>query len=253
MTNPLSSRLILDVSSRLEHYLVPVPSGGEAVCSVCHSVTHDGYRTCYPCHQARLVLSDSCLDATACVSLAPKGTQLARDLFTYKRANVPARHRRERLVGLSALLWRWLWHHERCLATQAGSSDFDLVTTVPSTSGRNTEHPLTVLVAGIVHGTQQRTRSVLSRNRTDVAPREQAADRFVATPDVRGLDVLIVDDTWTTGATIQSASAAVKQAGANKVAGVAIGRWFHPEYRDNTAWLAEAKRARWSWQTCCLE
>lgn len=151
------------------------------------------------------------------------------------------------------MLWRWLAQHERCLASNAGSSGFDLVTTVPSASGRETEHPLTTLVGGVVRGTQERVRPVLNLNRTDVSSREQARDRFTSTQDVRGLDVLVVDDTWTTGANIQSASAALKQAGANTVAGVVIGRWFRTHYRNNSTWLIGIKRSRWSWDTCCLE
>src|SRR5699024_9653511 len=102
--------------------------------------------------------------------------------------------RRERTVGLSAVLWRWLAQHERCLERQVGRSGFDLVTTVPSASGRVTEHPLATLVGGVVRGTQDRVRSVLNLNRTDVPSREQAPDRFTSTLDIRGLDVLVIDD-----------------------------------------------------------
>ncbi len=52
---------------------------------------------------------------------------------------------------------------------------------------------------------------------------------------------------------MQSASAALKLGGATAVGGVTIGRWFKTDYRDNAAWLKDARKTKWSWDTCCLE
>jgi len=246
------ARSIIAVSAPLEHYLIQVPPAGDGVCAVCHSSVYDGYNVCYPCKDASRKLGPLCLDAVTFLSLAPAGEQMARDLYTYKRSGVPDTLRAARTVGLSAALWRWLAKHEGCLATAVGRG-FDLVTTVPSASGRTDEHPLTAIAGRIVVGTADRFRLVLELNRTDVESREQAADRFITTADVRGRTVLVIDDTWTTGANMQSASAALKQAGATSVGGVAIGRWFAADWRDNAAWLKEAKRRDWSWDICCIE
>lgn len=251
--NPRHPRTVLDVSAPLEHYLIPVPPAGDTVCAVCHGAVYDGYRNCFQCNKAIDVLGELRLDAVAFVSLAPVPEQMARDLYTYKRPTVPAELRRPRMVGLSATLWRWLAIHEQCLATAADTRGFDLVTTVPSTSGRTDEHPLPSLVGKIVVGTGERVQETLALSRTDVGPRDIVPDRFVATADVSGRNILVIDDTWTTGAKMQAASAALKQAGARHVGGVAIGRWFKTDFKDNAAWLKEAKRARWSWETCCLQ
>lgn len=234
------SQPVEQASARLEHYLIQVPAAGYILCPICHGPVYDGYTTCYPCNETLRALGSLALDAVGFVSLAPAKEQMARDLYTYKLAKVQAELRRGRAVGLSAALWRWLSVHERCLAVAAGISDFHIITTVPSTSGRKGEHPLSVVVGKIVEGSGERVRDLLSLNRTDLQPREPAADRFIATHDVAGRNVLIIDDTWTTGSKIQAASAALKQAGARGVGGLAIGRWLTPDYRENESCIHSA-------------
>jgi hypothetical protein len=102
------------------------------------------------------------LDAVTFVSLAPAAEQMARDLYTYKRPNVPPNIRANRTTGLAATLWRWLQAHERCVASACGISTFEVVTTVPSTSGRPCDHPLVSLVSRLVVGSGNRYRDVLS-------------------------------------------------------------------------------------------
>jgi len=133
---------------------------------------------------------------------------------------------------------------------------FDLVTSVPSTSGRQTQ-PLRSVLAEIVSGTSDRHEDLLTVARTDLEQRAHAADRFGATRSVSGARVLVIDDTWTTGAHAQSASAAHKAAGASAVAVVAIGRWFNPAYQtgnaDGESWLAEHRKPGWDWARCCFD
>jgi predicted amidophosphoribosyltransferase len=176
-------------------------------------------------------------------------------LYTYKRDNVPLHYRRQRSVLIAAVLWRRLARHERCLARMAGlaTDQFDVITSVPSTSGREEAHPLENVVGGVVAGSAERYRGLLRLNRDDISPREVARDRFAAASQLPGTTVLLIDDTWTTGAKMQSASAALKLAGATSVGGVAIGRWFKNGYRENTEWLRNARKIGWSWSTCCLE
>ncbi len=199
MTEP-RRRTVTAVSAPYANYLVPVPGAGPGVCGVCHSAVYDGHSTCYPCDEAARTLKTAVADVTAFVSLAPAGDQFARELFTYKRPGVPDDVRRNRIVGLAAVLWRWLSAHEQCLAQRFGIERFDLITTVPSTSGRHGPHPLETVVAGLVSGTAQRYEPLLCVNRADLPPRAQAADRFRAARRVDGLRVLVIDDTWTTGA-----------------------------------------------------
>jgi predicted amidophosphoribosyltransferase len=253
MTAPRRSRSVFEESAPLEHYLIAVPPGGDDTCRVCHGMVNSGYETCISCSRARSTLGSLSLDATAFISLAPRGEQMARDLYTYKLNTVPEFRRQQLMAGLSAVFWRWLAQHENCLATVADVVRFDAITTVPSTSGRDGEHPLNTLVSKIVAGSATRTLDTLALARSDLDPRAPAVDRFAATSVVRGRNILVVDDTWTTGAKMQSASASLKRAGAHVVGGVAIGRWLNPGYNDAATWLRRKKRRQWSWDLCCLE
>ncbi len=247
-------RSIDEVALPYTNFLINVPRAGEGVCRVCHGPVYGGYPMCHACHQAKSALGALATSAVSFVSLAPAGEQLARDLYTYKRESVPATLRGPRLIGLAAVLWKWLSLHEGCVAAAAGlaTSRFDLVTSVPSTSGRSTPHPLEALVSQVVAGTGERYRSILELNRTDLPARQVAVDRYRAGPDVAGASVLVIDDTWTTGAHAQSAGAALAAAGAGPVAVLALGRWFTSEFRDNPAWLARHRQRRWDWADCCL-
>jgi orotate phosphoribosyltransferase len=52
--------------------------------------------------------------------------------------------------------------------------------------------------------------------------------RFLAPRPLPGAAVLLVDDTWTTGSTAQSAAIALRSAGARSVAAVVLGRHLPP-------------------------
>jgi orotate phosphoribosyltransferase len=62
--------------------------------------------------------------------------------------------------------------------------------------------------------------------------------------------VLVVDDTWTTGANAQSAAGALKTTGAGRVAVLAIGRHVNPEWKGNRARLRALPP--FSWETCAV-
>jgi adenine/guanine phosphoribosyltransferase-like PRPP-binding protein len=56
---------------------------------------------------------------------------------------------------------------------------------------------------------------------------------------VAGADVLVVDDTWVSGGSAQSAAAALKLAGARHVAVVVLGRHVNPDDPRSAKFLAE--------------
>jgi hypothetical protein len=245
-------RTVDDVAGPYANFLLAVPPVGVDTCRVCHGAVYDDYSICYPCNQAVNVLGDGVADIVSFVSLAPAGEQFARELYAYKRESVPATIRGPRLIGLAAVLWKWLSIHEGCMGRQVGASDFDLVTSVPSTSGRAV-HPLEELVSGIVGDTNSRYEGLLRVHRTDLAQREQPQDRYVATRSLKSTRVLVIDDTWTTGAHEQSASTALKAAGADAVGVLALGRWFTTDFRDNKQWLADKRSKSWDWQVCGID
>jgi orotate phosphoribosyltransferase len=66
--------------------------------------------------------------------------------------------------------------------------------------------------------------TVCPRPGGDPWARSLDVDRFRAGPEATGAEVLLLDDTWASGASAQSAAVALKQAGARAVAVVVIGR-----------------------------
>ncbi|MFT4217264.1 MAG: phosphoribosyltransferase [Micropruina sp.] len=54
--------------------------------------------------------------------------------------------------------------------------------------------------------------------------------RFTADPVVSGSHVILIDDSWTTGANVQSAATTLKRAGAAQVSALILGRLL------NDAW-----------------
>ncbi len=174
---------------------------------------------------------------------------LHRELRAYKddRSEVVRDHC---TLGLAAVLARFLAEHEACLTRAAQSTGFRLVTTVPSRELRADESRarLREIVGRRCPGTAGRFTRVLRAAGADGPSHRYTPARYRATVALEGLDVLLVDDTWTTGASAQAAARALKAAGAHRVALVVIGRHVNP------AWADHALRIRglsaFSWSSC---
>jgi orotate phosphoribosyltransferase len=64
--------------------------------------------------------------------------------------------------------------------------------------------------------------------------------------------VLLVDDMWTTGASAQSAGAALRDAGAGAIGAVVIGRYLNRDWRQNDRRLGGIRRP-FDWGRCALD
>ena len=221
------------------------PLRGAGYCATCATFIEPAYQRCYQCNS-----NPRWLAAVLPISYAERGRQLHTNLAGYKRW-APASAERTRLQ-LAAVLWRFLLAHESCLASAAGAGGFDLVTCVPSSDiARDEHHPLRTIVGEIVEPTRDRHERVLRRSSVAVEERGWDPGRFTATRRLSGERVLLIDDTWTTGARAQTAAAALLASGASTVAALVIGRFVNPAYAENAARLAEAPRT-FSWETCGL-
>jgi adenine/guanine phosphoribosyltransferase-like PRPP-binding protein len=78
-------------------------------------------------------------------------------------------------------------------------------------------------------------------------------DGFVVRRDVRGARVLVVDDTFTTGARAQSAASALQMAGARVIAIVPVGRVIDPDRGRALAPWTRRSHQRFDFGRCCLE
>jgi len=220
------------------------PRRGPDVCGTCFNFTA-GYARCYACAHGR-----PALDAMAPISYSVAGEQLHHALASYKRLDGDVARRLGAI--LAAILWRFLAHHEQCVATAAGAHRFDLVTTVPSSDrDRDEVHPLRHLVGDLVGATRDRYQRLLRRTETDVPPRRFSEDKFEPTKPLQGEAILLIDDTWTTGASAQSAAAALRAVGAGPIAAVVIGRHLNREWHENDRRLRGIARP-FNWAECAL-
>jgi predicted phosphoribosyltransferase len=218
------------------------PRHGDGVCTFCFNLTR-GFERCYCCARGELALT-----AVVPISYSVGGERLHHALMGYKRLN--GEIARRLTAELAAVLWRFLSLHEQCVAAAARVSGFELVTTVPSGAReRDKQHPLRRIVGDLVGPTRERYRQLLRRSLAPVAPREVNADKFEPLTRLRGERVLLIDDTWTTGASARSAAVALHGAGAGPVATVVIGRYLNRCWRDNARRLVDLEPA-FDWACC---
>jgi predicted amidophosphoribosyltransferase len=232
---------VRELAAPYENFML-APRAGAGVCRTCFNLT-DGFDRCYACTQ-----SPNHLDAVAPISYSVAHEQLHHSLAAYKRVNGVAGRRLT--LQLAAVLWRFLQEHEGCVAKAAGTNAFDLVTTVPSGDlDRDRHHPLRQIVADLIGPTRERHERILKRTHTPRTPHEYSDEKFIATRALAGNAILLIDDTWTTGANAQSAAAALKTAGAGPVAAVVIGRHLNREWHENDRRLRAIPQP-FDWRHC---
>lgn len=207
---------------------IRVPRRGSGVCVRCFNFTRaPHHELCYAC-----ATGEQHLDAMVPVAYSVAHEQLHHDLVRYKRCADPWVEMAA--ARLALILGRFLQAHEACVAAAAGTSAFDVVTTVPSGQiGRDAYHPLRRIVGEMIAPTAQRHERLLHRSGAPAKPRVFDSTRFQAVRRLAGANVLLIDDTWTTGASAQSAAAALKAAGAARVGAVVIGRHLNREWFEN--------------------
>jgi predicted amidophosphoribosyltransferase len=220
------------------------PRPGRDVCRICFNLT-DGFGRCYACAHG-----GKWLDAVGPISYSVAGEQLHHVLAGYKRLSGTIARRFA--LELAAVLWRHLAGHERCLARAAGVASFALVTTVPSSDrDRDAAHPLATLVGELVGPTRDRYACLLRRSPAPVHAHEFSVEKYEPRTAVAGRTVLLVDDTWTTGANAQSAAASLKAAGAGPIAAVVIGRHLNRGWHQNDRRI-QSLSPPFDWNRCAL-
>jgi predicted amidophosphoribosyltransferase len=232
-----------ELTALYENFML-APRRGPDMCRVCFNFTR-GYERCYACAHGQ-----ASLDVVAPISYSVAHEQLHHALAQYKRSTGGAARRLA--VGLAAVLWRFLAEHEHCVALAAGAETFPLITTVPSSHrDRDERHPLRWIVGEITGPTRERHERLLRRSSRDVPSHAYDVEKFTPTRPLDGQPVLLVDDTWTTGASAQSAAAALKSAGAGPVAAVVIGRHLNREWHENDRRLRGIQRP-FDWTVCAV-
>jgi hypothetical protein len=232
-----------ELSALYENVLLG-PRRGPDVCATCFNFTA-GYSRCYACAHGQQTL-----DAMVPISYSVAREQLYHALASYKRLDGGVARRLQAV--LAAIVWRFLAAHERCLASAANTGHFELITTVPSGDrARDDAHPLRHIVGDLVGPTRDRHARLLNRSATEATTRTFSATKFEATTQLQNESILLIDDTWTTGSSAQSAAAALKRAGAGRVAAVIIGRHLNREWHENDRRIRGIARP-FAWAECAF-
>ncbi len=216
-------------------------------CRTCRGPAAAGFARCYQCDVAASQAGGALADVVVPIGYAVKGGQLADDLRRYKseRAGAAAA-----TVRLRSMLSGFLRDHGDCVWRSAGMPDGPTaVAVVPSGQGRAGAHPLLDVVRSCVD---------LPVARLTAGPATAARCRGVSVGWLRvsgpaaGADVLLVDDTWVSGGSAQSAAAALKLARAVRVAVVVLGRHLDPADPRSAALLGVLRSAPPPASTCVL-
>ena len=182
------------------------------------------------------------------------GDSLHAVLRRYKDAPAVAARRHYSAV-LARLLGEFLRSHLLCLEQSVGL--WDALAVVPSSSRRPAPFAAPCpfdAVVGIVGELAHWPRLALAGGAGRAAHLHPATDAFVVTGPPAPRRVLLLDDTWVTGARARSAAAALVGAGAQVVATVVIGRSVDPTAapRLQAWWDALEPAPLGSAGRCCL-
>jgi hypothetical protein len=195
----------------------PLPAG-PGRCVVCRGPALPAFRRCFHCSLHWRTAPGLLADAVVPLAYSIPGTVHARMLRLYK---TEASYRTEAGPALRRLLLMFLHDHGHCLWASVGMAAPSHAAVVPSGCGRAGVHPLRSLVEPYL---------ALPWAGLEACPgelvqaREFRADRYRAVAPLPGARVLLLDDTWASGSSAQSAAAALKLAGATSVVALILGR-----------------------------
>lgn len=209
-------------------------------CAVCFTPVA-GYSRCRPCedHSGHPVA-----DRVGAAVYAVEGEQSHHTMRLYKRLAAPDS---DSVYLVSLLVWNALSTHENCLTRLAGEP-VRYWATVPSLPPKadQEQHPLNAIVQNLAPGEELRLLAQPTQ-----APRTLGADHYQAARAIRGGHVLVIDDTWTTGAHAQSAALAVRGAGAGQVSVLNVARYLKPGYSITGQFLRRHPRRDFDAKGCC--
>lgn len=229
---------------------------GPGVCLICCGPTSAAFALCFACQTVARRLGRT-LAAVLPVSLCPLPGPLYSVLMGYKESPV-AEVRRRSARKVEELLTEFLTEHRWCVFTLLGGF-VDVVLPVPSSS-RPGPPPLNGVpglsknVVSVLEGASCGILSpwcptVLQRALAPVGHLQPDRHAFEvpawARPMVGGSRILLIDDTYVSGARAQSAASALRDAGAHRVLIVPVGRVIRPDrVAEHAVFLKKSRTSR---------
>lgn len=239
---PRPRRVDLDALVVREYgsYLHNVIPGLPGLCGVCSTPVAGDFARCWPCSQMLPPGSvggpAGFVDRVAFLTYAVEGGQAYSVLRGYK---IPSIQQRYWTAAATWVVWL-LGRHGLCPLRGSGVAESQFLwATVPSArSGRLGEHPLHHIVRQ-VWGPHYREAGLALAVGAGGQSRDYNPRRFTAEPIASGSHVVLVDDSWTTGANVQSAATALKQAGAAQVSALVLGRLLRDAWEPTRHFIAQ--------------
>jgi predicted amidophosphoribosyltransferase len=225
-----------------------VPGIGEGICDRCHGCPNPGWSTCWSCSQVEGQLSAPC-PLVVPISLYEVGHQLHHQLRNYKEA--PSDMSWDFLVKTAAILGCFLHLHSGCVAA-AANGPWDVITSVPSSTDREGQHPL-VRAIKLLPDIRDQYETLLERGEVNITHTIASDQGFNTLRRLDDARVLLIDDTFTSGARAQSAASVLNNAGATVVAILPIGRVITPGFSPSvTAYWKKQGAKVFDFDVCCV-
>jgi hypothetical protein len=238
---------------KISIYVPVAPASQDGVCAICRNATTTGswgtfYDTCWNCRSlpvggVRTIVPISLVHTSE--------SQLYASLRDYKSRGLAPSVKAEHALLLAATLQRFLRGHRPHIVSAAGGVDWDTIQVVPSSRTDRPEHPLEDVIRRTVY--RDELAQLLTRTGEPIGHNQPNAAAFAPTGEVGGRRILIVDDTLTTGARVQSVAAALTTAGATVIAAVPIGRVIDTDLEEKSAFWRRQRAIAFDFGRCCLD
>ncbi len=239
-----------EIAEPIRAIFTTVPSAGEGICTVCHGAPNPGYAVCFSCQETTSQVTTP-VRLIVPISLSRVGEQLHYVLRSYKNVPTPQFQRRFR-AQVAATVGLFLSEHSSCIQNETGR-EWEAITVVPSSTGRLGTHPL-LETLGMITSWDQEIVETLRKGSVSIGHTVADDSGFEVVRPVAGRSLLLIDDTLTSGARLQSAASALSLAGADVVAALVIGRVMNPDFNQATRDVWDRfRRKPYSFERCCLE
>lgn len=230
---------LTSISDMLAPELVPMAQDAPDVCTLCRSGRTRPDKLCFSCERTSAQVAYPC-ELVIPISYYTTPSVLRDRMHDYKE-HPELQVRREQSRYVAAILVRYLVEHRDRLVARFG--DWDVVVAVPSThhsdpaSLQNAVEAHFPDLIGSFARPLERGPGAMKFNQANPAG-------FVPTTasTKSGRRTLLIDDTYTTGARLQSAHHALVAAGSKVVAAIVVTRKINPDprYGSDRLWERQA-------------